>query len=73
MRRGDFKVTFDVYVDKEGRFTTTIPIEISKKLEDAKIKLSYNRNKKPGFYSGNSIGELYESIKATIEEYLKYK
>ena len=63
----DFK--YDIYVSKEGLFSTTLPSNIVIKLKAANINVSKNRLDNEGYFSYNNLEKLEASIKAVCEEY----
>lgn len=60
---------YDVSVDKEGNFTTTIPPEICDKLLAVGIKLEFNRLHNQGFFSAKSLEELNNQVEAIAIKY----
>ena len=60
---------YDVNIDKEGNFTTTIPQEIVSDLEKVGIEFGINRLKRKGFFSALSLDELKENVKEVIDQY----
>ncbi len=65
----EIKVKYDVYVNSEGEFTTTLPIDIVRKLEDAKINLNHNRSRNAGFFCDDTLGGLHKQISECIKSY----
>ena len=64
---------YDVSVDKQGNFTTTIPKEVSEKLMSIGIKLNTSRRQNPGFFSAESLMELEKQVKEVADKYSKKK
>ncbi len=65
----DFK--YEVNVDTEGNFTTTIPKNIVEMFEKIDIKLQNNRLNHPGFFSAKSLEELNEQVQELAMNYSK--
>lgn len=68
--RGVFKIKFDINVNKDGTFTTTLPEDIVKILESANIDLYRNQLKKKGYFTHSTCDGLIESIKNVGLEYM---
>ena len=64
---------YDVSIDKQGRFTTTIPKEITEKLMSIGIKLNSGRRQTYGFFSAESLNELEKRVTETADKYSKKK
>lgn len=64
---------YDVNVDKEGRFTTTIPKEVSEKLMSIGVNLNKNKRHNYGFFSATSLHELEKKVEETADKYSKKK
>ena len=64
---------YDVSVDKQGNFTTTIPKDVTEKLMSIGIKLDSGRRQTYGFFSEKSLQELEKKIKETADKYSKKK
>ncbi|MBE3122079.1 MAG: hypothetical protein IMZ58_07740 [Thermoplasmata archaeon] len=64
---------YDVSIDKQGRFTTTIPKEITEKLMSIGIKLNSGRRQTYGFFSAESLNELEKKVEETADKYSKKK
>lgn len=60
---------YDVNVDKEGNFTTTIPPEVAEKLIQVGINLRSNKLRNSGFFSAKSLEELQQAVKETANQY----
>lgn len=65
----EIKVKYDVYVNSEGEFTTTLPADIVKKLEDAKISLNHNRSRNAGFFCDDTFEGLNKQISECIKDF----
>ena len=63
----DFK--YDIYVDKEGLFSTTLPPVIVDKFIKANIDLKKNRMSNPGYLCDKNIEKLVEMVKDICKEY----
>jgi hypothetical protein len=59
-REIDFE--YDVYVNKEGLFTTTIPEPWGDKLHEAGIYSNWNRNRRMGFFESRTLEGLNKLI-----------
>ncbi len=65
---------YDVNVDKQGNFTTTIPSDVSEKLMKIGIKLNNSRrNDNYGFFSAISLDELEKKVTEISDKYSKKK
>lgn len=66
----DFKV--DVYIDQDGFFTATLPVEITDLFKERGIKLTSNgrRNGRLGFYSSATYFKLISDIEFSCKEYV---
>jgi len=60
---------YDVGVDKQGMFTTTLPEEVTTKLMQVGIKLGQNRLHTYGFFSATSLQGLKDVVKEAVGEY----
>jgi len=63
-RRMRMSVEFDVTVNKEGLFTTTLPEDEVEKIKDLGVELSTNgrRNGREGFFAGPDLSKLLDDI-----------
>lgn len=59
-----------ISVDKEGYFTTTLPKETVDILKEAKVDLSPNRMRTPGFFSNKNLDALIQNIQDCFKEAL---
>lgn len=62
---------YDVNVDKEGNFTTTIPKEVVEMFSKLDIKTGINRQNNEGFFSAKSLKELSLQIHEVAINYSK--
>jgi len=62
---------YDVNIDKQGNFTTTIPKEVSEKLMSIGVKLRQNNRHNYGYFHGTSLHELEEKVQKTADKYSK--
>lgn len=60
---------YDVNIDKQGDFTTTIPKEVVEKLMSIGVKLNQNRRYNYGYFSAESLRELEKKVKETADKY----
>jgi hypothetical protein len=68
--RREFSVTFDVYVNKDGSFTTTLPADTVKLFEDANINVQRNQLGNKGYYSATSYEGLLKDVKEVCMEFM---
>jgi hypothetical protein len=68
--RREFSVTFDVYVNKDGSFVTTLPADTVKLFEDANINVQSNQLGNKGYYSSNSYEGLLKNVKEVCMEFM---
>lgn len=64
---------YDVNIDKQGKFTTTIPKEVAEKLISIGVKLDKNKRHNYGFFSAESLKELEKKVEETADKYSKKK
>ena len=64
---------YDVNIDTQGNFTTTIPKEVAEKLMSIGVKLDENRRHNYGFFSAESLRELEKKVEETADKYSKKK
>ena len=70
IREQELDFTYQVYVNKEGEFSTTLPLDIVKLFEEASIDLKQNhRTKKEGFFVSDTYQGLKNDIEGIIKEY----
>lgn len=72
-RSENLTFSYDVSVDKEGNFTTTLPEDIVAKLTKIDILLNRNRLGKDGFFSALSLKELQDEVENTVRKYSEKK
>ncbi len=63
-------MSYNVYVDKDGNFTTTIPKEWADKLSERMIETQKNKLGHPGFFSSRTLEELKKSVYEKMTEYV---
>lgn len=68
--KNDFKFSYDINVDKEGLFSTTLPKDIVKLFQDANVSLSENRLGNPGYLCDKTLDGLKMRVKEISLEYL---
>ena len=61
---------YDVYINKEGIFTTTLPEEMVRLFEDGGIKFDSNRMGRSGFFQAKTFDELVKIVKEVSKEYV---
>lgn len=62
---------YDINIDKQGNFTTTIPKDVSEKLMSIGVKLSQNVRCNYGFFSAKSLDDLEKKVEETADKYSK--
>lgn len=62
---------YDVNIDKEGNFTTTIPKEVSEKLMSIDVKLNQSKRHNYGYFYATSLRELEKKVEETADKYSK--
>lgn len=60
---------YNVNVNKQGYFTTTLPSEIADKLAKAGIDLNINRQYNKGFFSAPTLKELKNMVEGVVKKY----
>lgn len=60
----------EIHVDVDGFFTTTLPPETVKLLEDSKVDLGTNRMGRKGYLSNKNLDALIENVKQLFKEAL---
>lgn len=68
--KAELKFKYDVNVDKEGLFSTTLPKDIVELFKDANIDLHQNRMKNLGYLSDKTLEGLKKKVKDISLEYL---
>ena len=70
VKEQELDFTYKVYVNKEGQFSTTLPLNIVEIFQEAGIELRSNhRTGKSGFFVSDTYEGLKNSIKDIIREY----
>lgn len=64
------KFSFDINVDKDGIFSTTLPTSVVELFESAQIKMGRNRMKNRGYFTDKTLDGLKKQIKDAAEEYM---
>lgn len=62
---------YDVNIDKEGNFATTIPGEVVEKLKEVGIELKTNRLRNEGYFYSDTLDGLEKVVKAECDNYSK--
>jgi len=65
--------SYNINVNSEGIFNTTIPKEAAEKIESVGIKLDVNRVRNSGYFEAKDIQSLRAKVNAVIEEYRSSK
>jgi len=68
--RNDYSIIFDIYINKDGSFVTTLPANIIKLFEDANIQTSRNKLGNKGYFSSNTYDGVVNQVKDICLEYL---
>ena len=71
--KDDLRFKYDIAVDKEGAFTTTLPVDVVQKLQAANISLNQNRLRNLGFFRDSTLDGLKKQIGCIVEEYFSRK
>jgi len=69
IKKQELDFTYNIYVNKEGQFSTTLSPDVVKLFEDAGIELHQNRMKNSGYFVSNTYEGLKDSIENVINEY----
>ncbi len=69
-RGGKLRFQYDINVNKDGSFTTTLPDDIVKLFIDAGLKLKHNQLGNKGYFSDKTKDGLERQIKDTVLEYM---
>lgn len=67
INKKELEFKYDVSVNTEGEFTTTLPEDIARRLEEAGIQTKRNRLKKYGFFAANTLIDLEKQVSAKCE------
>ncbi len=67
----NLKFTYQVNVDKEGNFTTTLPEDVVSKMRKVGISLGSNRLRHEGYFSALSLKELNKQVQESVDKYSK--
>jgi hypothetical protein len=62
---------YDVNIDKEGMFATTIPAEVVTKLKEVGIELKTNRLHNEGYFCSDTLEGLEKIVKVECDNYSK--
>ena len=65
----NIKFSYDVNVDKEGNFTTTLPQYIVSQMMKVGIELNINRKKNYGFFSALSLKDLNCNVEEVAKKF----
>jgi len=69
IRRGELAFSYNVSVDSTGMFTTTIPNEIAKQIQDAGIRLDCNKLSNPGHFTSDTLKGVQAKVRAIVDEF----
>lgn len=67
----NLKFTYQVNVDKEGNFTTTLPEDVVSKMRKVGMSLGHNRLYNEGYFSALSLEELNKQVKESVDKFSK--
>jgi hypothetical protein len=67
---GKLQFKYDIYVNKDGTFTTTLPIDIAKLFQDAGVDLSNNQLGNKGYFSDKTCDGLAQKVKEVCLTYM---
>ncbi|MDD4970846.1 MAG: hypothetical protein PHT07_15570 [Paludibacter sp.] len=70
---GKLQFKYDIYVNKDGTFATTLPEDITKLFDDAGVDLSRNQIKKKGYFTAKACDNLCEQVKDVCLLYMSRK
>ena len=73
IKKESLAFSYDVYADKEGFFTTTLPQEVVEKLRAANIDLNTNRLGNYGHFSNNTLDGLKQEVRNVVDEFFSRK
>lgn len=71
--KGELEFKYDINVNKDGTFTTTIPQNIVELFDAAQIDLSRNQLRRKGYFTSDTIDGLTKQVLKCCEEYLSRK
>ncbi len=63
--------TYEIYVTRDGLFTTTLSPEAANALQEMGVELETNRNRshsKPGYFCGKNVEDLVKKVQAVADE-----
>ena len=69
IRRGELDFSYNVNVDLTGMFTTTIPIEIAKQIQEVGIRLDANKLSNPGYFTSDTLQGIQNKVRDVVDEY----
>lgn len=69
----EYTLIFDINVDKEGLFSTTLPKDCVEMLEAVGFELRQNRLKNKGYFSDNTRDGLIRQVKNFVQDYFTKK
>jgi len=64
---------YDVYIDKQGHFTTTIPKDVVEKLRGIGVELQKGRRENYGYFSATSLQALEDKVREVADRYSEKK
>ncbi len=66
----EFSFSYDVNVNKDGTFTTTLPSDIVTLFSAANVALNHNRMRNKGYFEDSTYDGLVKQVKDTAKEYM---
>ena len=70
-RYNELKFSYDVYINSNGKFYTTLPEDVVQPLIDHNIKINHNlRTHKPGYFENQTFNGLVEEIDSLFKEFM---
>ncbi len=68
--RHELTIIFDVNVNKDGTFSTTLPPDIVQLLAEANIDMAQNQLGKKGYFVAYTYDELIKKVRLTMNDYM---
>lgn len=71
--RDNLKFRYDISVDRDGEFTTTLPKDVVEKLQAANVDLKPNRLNNYGFFIDKTLEGLKKKVDHVVDDYFSRK
>ena len=68
--KGELSFKYDIQVNADGTFSEKLPADIVEKLKNAGISLGFNKQRRDGYFSDNTIDGLKSQVTAICKEYI---